>query len=65
MKMVKIRKNKYSKIVEYKIIESKYKRKNNVEIVFTRKEVSIILYNIIESDIINQIINFREFSKKD
>ena len=31
-------KNKYGKIVEYKIVESKYKRKNNVEMVFTRKD---------------------------
>ena len=31
-------KNKYGKIVEYKIIESKYKRKNNVEMVFTKKD---------------------------
>ena len=33
-------KNKYGKIVEYKIIESKYKNRNNVEIVFTRKNGS-------------------------
>ena len=31
----------------------------------TRKEVSIILDNIIESDVINQIINFEDFAKKD
>ena len=33
-------KNKYGKIVEYKIIESKYKNRNNVEMVFTRKNGS-------------------------
>ena len=33
-------KNKYGKIVEYKIIESKYRNKNNVEIVFTREDGS-------------------------
>ena len=31
-------KNKYGKIVEYRIIESKYKRKNNVKMVFTKKD---------------------------
>ncbi len=31
-------KNKYGKIVEYKIIESKYKRKNSVEMLFTKKD---------------------------
>ena len=31
-------KNKYGKIVEYKIIESKYKRKDNIDMVFTRKD---------------------------
>lgn len=31
-------KNKYGKIIEYKIIESKYRRKNNIEMVFTRKD---------------------------
>lgn len=31
-------KNKYGKIIEYKIIESKYKRKDNIDIVFTRKD---------------------------
>ena len=136
---LEIIKNKYGKTVEYKISESKYKRKNNVEMVFikkdgtysgtdiikypfkiihhelgisncrfydlrgsyatkslyngakikdiaeilghsniettenyyissteeTRKEVSIILDNIIESDVINQIINFGDFAKKD
>lgn len=30
-------KNKYGKVVEYKIVEGKYKKKNNVEIIFTRK----------------------------
>ncbi len=132
-------KNKYGKTAEYKISESKYKRKNNLEMVFikkdgtyagtdvirypfkiihhelgisncrfydlrgsyatkslyngaeikdiaeilghsniettenyyissteeTRKEVSIILDNIIESDVINQIINFGDYAKKD
>ena len=33
-------KNKYGKIVEYKIIESKYKNRNNLEMVFTRKNGS-------------------------
>ncbi len=33
-------KNKYGKIIEYKIIESKYKNRNNVEMVFTRKNGS-------------------------
>ena len=33
-------KNKYGKIVEYKIIESKYKNRNNVEMVLTRKNGS-------------------------
>lgn len=33
-------KNKYEKIIEYKIIESKYKNRNNVEMVFTRKNGS-------------------------
>ena len=33
-------KNKYGKIVEYKIIESKYKNRNNIEMVFTRKNGS-------------------------
>lgn len=31
----------------------------------TRKEASIILENIIKSDVINEIINFEEFSQKD
>ena len=31
-------KNKYGKIVEYKIIESKYKRKDNIYMVFTKKD---------------------------
>ena len=31
-------KNKYGKITEYQIVESKYKKKNNVEMVFTRKD---------------------------
>ena len=33
-------KNKYGKIVEYKIIETKYKRKNNIQMVFTKKDGS-------------------------
>ncbi len=33
-------KNKYGKIVEYKIVESKYKRKNNAEMVFTNRDGS-------------------------
>ncbi len=31
-------KNKYGKIIEYKIIESKYKRKDNIDMVFTKKD---------------------------
>ena len=31
-------KNKYGKIVEYKIIESKYKKKDNIYMVFTKKD---------------------------
>lgn len=30
--------NKYGKVVEYKIIESKYKKKNNIDMVFTKKD---------------------------
>lgn len=31
-------KNKYGKITEYQIVESKYKKKNNIEMIFTRKD---------------------------
>ena len=41
-------KNKYGKIVEYKIIESKYKNRNNVEMVFTRKNGSYAGTDIIK-----------------
>ena len=35
-------KNKYGKITEYQIVESKYKKKNNIEMVFTRKDGTYI-----------------------
>ena len=41
-------KNKYGKIIEYKIIESKYKNRNNVEMVFTRKNGSYAGTDIIK-----------------
>lgn len=41
-------KNKYGKIVEYKIIESKYKNRNNVEMVFTRKNGSYVGTDVIK-----------------
>lgn len=31
-------KNKYGKIIEYQIVESKYNNKNNVEMIFTRRD---------------------------
>ena len=41
-------KNKYGKIAEYKIIESKYKKKSNVEMVFTRKNGRYVGTDIIK-----------------
>ena len=41
-------KNKYGKIIEYKIIESKYKNRNNIEMVFTRKNGSYAGTDIIK-----------------
>lgn len=41
-------KNKYGKVTEYKIIESKYKKKNNVEMIFTRKNGSYVGTDIIK-----------------
>lgn len=41
-------KNKYGKIVEYKITESKYKSKNNVEMVFIRKDGSYVGTDVIK-----------------
>lgn len=41
-------KNKYGKVVEYKIIETKYKNRNNVEMVFTRKNGSYAGTDIIK-----------------
>lgn len=41
-------KNKYGKIVEYKIIETKYKNKNNIEMVFTRKDGSYVGTDVIK-----------------
>ena len=41
-------KNKYGKVVEYKIIETKYKNENNIEMVFTRKDGSYIGTDVIK-----------------
>lgn len=41
-------KNKYGKVVEYKIVEGKYKKKNNVEMIFTRKNGSYVGTDIIK-----------------
>lgn len=41
-------KNKYGKVVEYKIIETKYKNKNNIEMVFTRKDGSYVGTDVIK-----------------
>ena len=41
-------KNKYGKITEYQIVESKYKKKNNVEMVFTRKNGRFVGTDIIK-----------------
>lgn len=41
-------KNKYGKINEYKIVSSKYKKKNNVEMIFTRKDGSYVGTDIIK-----------------
>ena len=67
-------KNKLGKINEYKVKDiAEILGHSNIETTEnyyissakeTRKEVSIILDNIIESDVINQIINFEDFAKK-
>lgn len=41
-------KNKYGKVVEYKIIETKYKNENNIEMVFTRKNGSYVGTDVIK-----------------
>lgn len=41
-------KNKYGKVTEYKIVESKYKKKSNVEMLFTRKNGRYVGTDIIK-----------------